>query len=120
MAMLTSAALGLSPMQGVAADLICRGNMPAANLNFSTLFTRGAGFVGPVEFRQHETGAWVVESSPLQFDRTNDRGQGVYRAHVGGMADVVLIDLAETQPHVGSEISVGYDGRWGRGVCVTP
>ncbi|NCA72445.1 MAG: hypothetical protein EOM91_20740 [Sphingobacteriia bacterium] len=67
-----------------------------------------------------ETGARVVESSPLRFDRTNDQGQRIYRGHVGGMADVVLVDLAETQPRAGSEISVGYDGRWGRGVCGVP
>ena len=110
-------ALLLAPTHGLAADLICRGDMPAANLSFSTTFTHGAGFNGPVTFSNRDTGARMVASSPLRFDRTNDQGQAIYRADVGGMADVVLIDLARTQPGVGSEVSVGYDGRWRRGVC---
>ncbi len=112
--------LGLIPAQTLAADLICRGDMKAADLVFSVRFTRDAGFTGPVEFRRRETGARVVESSPLRFDRTNAQGQRIYRGHVGGMADVVLVDLAEKQPRAGSEVSVGYDGRWGRGVCALP
>lgn len=104
----------------LAADLICQGDMPPANLVFSVPYTHGLGFIGPVEFRHRETGAHVVDSSPLRFDLANARGQRIYRGHVDGMADVVLIDLAETAPRAGSEVSVGYDGRWGRGVCAVP
>lgn len=118
--MLAIVGIGLIPAQALAADLICRGEMKAADLVFSVPFTRDAGFTRPVEFRRRETGARLVESSPLRFDRTNDQGQRIYRGHVGGMADVVLVDLAKTQPRAGSEVSVGYDGRWGRGVCRVP
>lgn len=110
--------LGISVPAARAFDLICMGVIPSARLSFSVPHSPESGFMQQVEFRNVMTGAGVATSDHLTFDRNNEQGQGVFRGSVRGMADVTLIDLAEFQPESGSEISVGYDGQWGRGTCV--
>jgi len=109
--------LGISVPAARAFDLICMGVIPDARLSFTVPHSPESGFMQQVEFRNVMTGAGVAKSDHLTFDRNNEQGQGIFRGSVRGMADVTLIDMAEFQPEPGSEISVGYDGQWGRGTC---
>ena len=109
------------PAKTFAADMLCRGTIHRAsgsNILFSVPWSSGRGFEQRVEFRNNRTGANISRSSRLRFDRKNDKGQRIYRGNVSGMADVTLINLSRSfQPRPGGEVSVNFDGQWGRGAC---
>ena len=120
------AILGLSvlamsvPVQAQAADIQCRGTIHRAgdDITFSVPWSPNTGFEQRVKFRNARTGAGMSQSSRLRFDRKNDKGQRIYRGNVSGMADVTLVHLSRSfQPRPGGQISVNFDGQWGRGTC---
>ncbi|MDY7020518.1 MAG: hypothetical protein SWJ54_04030, partial [Cyanobacteriota bacterium] len=76
-----------------------------------------SGFMQEVKFRNAKTGNGVAKSSYLTYDTKNAKGQDIYRGAVAGMADVTVVDLSEFGAEPGSQISVMYDGQWGRGTC---
>ncbi|MDS4031190.1 MAG: hypothetical protein RKO66_14130, partial [Candidatus Contendobacter sp.] len=104
-----------------AADILCRGTIHRAHsddISFSVPWSPNTGFEQKVEFRNARTGAGLSQSSRLRFDRKNDKGQRIYRGNVSGMANVTLINLSRFfQPPPGGQISVNFDGQWGRGTC---
>ena len=109
------------PSKVFAADILCRGVIHRANsknISFSVPWSPNTGFEQKVEFRNIRTGAGISQSSRLRFDRKNDKGQRIYRGNVSGMASVTLINLSRFfQPKPGGQISVNFDGQWGRGTC---
>jgi hypothetical protein len=109
------------PSTAMAADIVCRGVIHRAhssNISFSVPWSPNTGFEQKVEFRNIRTGAGISRSSRLRFDRKNDKGQRIYRGNVSGMADVTLIHLSKFfQPQPGGQVSVNFDGQWGRGTC---
>ena len=109
------------PSKVFAADILCRGTIHRThgdNISFSVPWSPNTGFEQRVEFRNARTGAGLSQSSRLRFDRKNDKGQRVYRGNVSGMANVTLINLSRfVQPPPGGQISVNFDGQWGRGTC---
>lgn len=126
---ISPAIIGLSvlaisvPATAVAADIQCRGTIHRAradDITFSVPWSPNTGFEQRVKFRNARTGAGMSQSSRLRFDRKNDQGQRIYRGNVSGMADVTLINLSRSfQPRPGGQISVNFDGQWGRGACST-
>jgi len=108
------------PSKVFAADMLCRGTIHRANSNisFSVPWSPNTGFEQQVQFRNARTGIDISRSSRLRFDRKNEKGQRIYRGNVSGMADVTLINLSRSfQPRPGGQISVNFDGQWGRGTC---
>jgi hypothetical protein len=109
------------PAKVLAADILCRGTIHRAhgdNISFSVPWSPNTGFEQRVEFRDARTGAGLSKSSRLRFDRKNDKGQRIYRGNVSGMANVTLINLSRFfQPPPGGQVSVNFDGQWGRGTC---
>ena len=109
------------PATAVAADMQCRGTIYRANssnISFSVPWSPHTGFEQRVKFRNARTGAGMSQSSRLRFDHKNDQGQRIYRGNVSGMADVTLINLSRSfKPRPGGQISVNFDGQWGRGTC---
>ncbi len=109
--------LGIAVPHAFAYDLICKGKIPEAGLKYSVLHSQESGFMQEVKFRNAKTGNGVAKSSYLKYDTKNTKGQDIYRGGVSGMADVTLVDLSEFGAEPGSQISVMYDGQWGRGTC---
>lgn len=109
------------PAKAEAADWMCRGTIRRAhsdNVRFSVPWTPNAGFEQRIKFRNDRTGSNMPHSSRLRYDRRNDKGQRIYRGNVNGMADVTLIHLSRSSnPRPGGEVSVNFDGQWGRGTC---
>lgn len=109
------------PSKVFAADILCRGTIDRAhgdNISFSVPWSPNTGFEQRVKFYNARTGAGMSQSSRLRFDRKNDKGQRIYRGNVSGMANVTLINLSRFfQPRPGGQISVNFDGQWGRGTC---
>ena len=109
------------PAEAQAADMVCRGTINRAhadNISFSVPWSPNTGFEQRVKFRNARTGAGISQSSRLRFDRKNDKGQRIYRGNVSGMADVTLINLSRFfQPPPRGQVSVNFDGQWGRGTC---
>ncbi|MFO1423325.1 MAG: hypothetical protein U1F70_06675 [Candidatus Competibacteraceae bacterium] len=109
------------PSKVLAADIVCRGTINRAHADdiaFSVPWSPNTGFERKVEFRNARTGAGISQSSRLRFDRKNDKGQRIYRGNVSGMANVTLINLSRFfQPPPGGQVSVNFDGQWGRGTC---
>ena len=108
------------PAKAQAADILCRGTIHRAgdDITFSVSWSPNTGFEQRVKFRNARTGVDISRSSRLRFDRKNDKGQRIYRGNVSGMADITLINLSRFfQPRPGGQISVNFDGQWGRGTC---
>ena len=108
------------PSKVFAADILCRGTIHRAgdDITFSVPWSPNTGFEQRVKFRNARTGVDISRSSRLRFDRKNDKGQRIYRGNVSSMADITLINLSRSfQPRPGGQISVNFDGQWGRGTC---
>lgn len=121
-ALLSLSVVALSiPAHADAAGLQCTGTINRAradNVRFSVPWNQRHGFEQRIQFRNARTGKELSQSSRLRYDRNNDKGQRIYRGHVGGMADVTLINLSRSfSPRVDGQISVSLDGQWGRGTC---
>jgi hypothetical protein len=96
-------------------QMTCTGSILVNDINFTAFFTREAGF-SRVEFRRRSNGQLIAESF-LSYDRKNDKGQAVWRGSVNNAADVTLVHLSTGPGQPGDQISVSYDGQWGRGTC---
>lgn len=93
----------------------CPGSILVNDINYTVLFTREAGF-SRIVLRRRSTGQQIAEAF-LSYDRKNAKGQAIWRGSVQGAADVTLVHLSTRAAQVGDQVSVGYDGQWGRGTC---
>lgn len=93
----------------------CNGSMASSDINFNAFFTREAGF-SRIILRRRSTGQQISETF-LSYDRKNDKGQDIWRGSVNNAASVTLVHLSNSPAQPGDEVSVGYDGQWGRGTC---
>jgi hypothetical protein len=66
--------------------------------------------------RRRSTGQQIAETF-LSYDRNNSKGQAIWRGAVNDAANVTLVHLANRPAQPGDQVSVGYDGQWGRGTC---
>lgn len=96
-------------------DLACRGTI-GDDLVFKVKYSAEHGFT-PVQFFRPNSED-VMAEAPLSYSGKNDKGQSIFRGSVNNMADVTLVSLTSAnQVQSGDAVSVGYDGRWGRGTC---
>lgn len=95
--------------------MTCTGSITVNDIDFTAHFTREGGF-SRIELARPATGEVFAESF-LSYDGQNDQGEDIWRGDVAGMADVTLVHLAQGPAQIGDEVSVGYDGQWGRGTC---
>lgn len=121
-----SAAPDATPVPGSAAipaeepnqdnlEMTCTGSITVNDIDFTVYFTREAGF-SRLELKQPATGEVFAESF-LSYDGKNVQGQAIWRGSVQQMASVTLVHLSPNPAQVGDQVSVGYDGQWGRGTC---
>jgi len=96
-------------------QMTCTGSILVNDIDFTVFFTREAGF-SRIELRRRSNGQQIAETT-LSYDRKNDQGQAIWRGNVNNMADVTLVHLSTGPGLPGDQISVGYDGQWGRGTC---
>jgi hypothetical protein len=95
-------------------EMTCNGSIAANNTDYTVFFTRAAGF-SRIALRR-ANGQPIAETF-LNFDQQNDQGQAIWRGAVNDMASVTLIHLADRPAQPGDQVSVNYDGQWGRGTC---
>lgn len=95
-------------------QMTCNGSIAANNTDYTVFFTRAAGF-SRIALRR-SNGQPIAETF-LSFDQENDQGQAIWRGAVNDMASVTLIHLANRPAQPGDQVSVNYDGQWGRGTC---
>ncbi|WP_017299931.1 hypothetical protein [Nodosilinea nodulosa] len=93
----------------------CPGSILVNDINYTVFFTREAGF-SRIVLRRRSTGQQIAEAF-LSYDRKNAKGQAIWRGAVNGAADVTLVHLSARPAQRGDQVSVGYDGQWGRGTC---
>lgn len=96
-------------------QMTCNGSIGVNGIDFTVFFTREAGF-SRIEFRRRSNGQLIAESF-LSYDRKNDKGQAIWRGSVNNAASVTLIHLSTGPGRPGDQVSVKYDGQWGRGTC---
>jgi len=94
----------------------CNGKIAANDFDYTATFSTEGGF-SSLEFMRSGERVTIVK---LDYDGKNDKGQSIWRGAAYGMADVTLIHLSDRIVQLEDEISVGYDGQWGRGRCVSP
>lgn len=93
----------------------CQGSILVNDINYTVFFTREAGF-SRITLRRRSNGQVIAETF-LSYDRNNAKGQAIWRGAVNDAADVTLVHLSTRPAQVGDQVSVGYDGQWGRGTC---
>jgi hypothetical protein len=93
----------------------CNGSISANGIDYTVFFTREAGF-SRIQLRRRSNGQQIGEAF-LSFARQNDKGQAIWRGSVNNAANVTLVHLASRPAQPGDQVSVGYDGQWGRGTC---
>lgn len=93
----------------------CPGSIGVNDVNYTVFFTREAGF-SRIVLRRRSTGQQIAEAF-LSYDRKNAKGQAIWRGAVNDAADVTLVHLSTRAAQRGDQVSVGYDGQWGRGTC---
>lgn len=96
-------------------QMTCNGSIYVNDINFTVSFTREAGF-SRIVLRRRSNGQQIAEAF-LSYDRKNDKGQAIWRGSVNDMASVTLVHLSTRPAQRGDQVSVGYDGQWGRGTC---
>lgn len=96
-------------------QMTCNGSIYVNDINFTVSFTREAGF-SRIVLRRRSNGQQIAETF-LSYDRKNDKGQAIWRGSVNEMASVTLVHLSTRPAQRGDQVSVGYDGQWGRGTC---
>jgi len=96
-------------------EMTCTGSITVNDIDFTVYFTREAGF-SRIELKRPATGAVFAESF-LSYDGKNAQGQAIWRGSVQEMASVTLVHLSSNPAQRGDQVSVGYDGQWGRGDC---
>lgn len=93
----------------------CPGSFLVNDINYTVFFTREAGF-SRIVLQRRSTGQQIAETF-LSYDRKNTKGQAIWRGAVNDAASVTLVHLSTRAAQVGDQVSVGYDGQWGRGTC---
>jgi hypothetical protein len=93
--------------------MTCSGSIQATNVNYTVIYSAERGF-SSIEFRQN--GAEIA-SAQLSLSGKNESNQNLWRGVTAGDADVLLIHLSNQAARPRDEISVGYNGQWGRGQC---
>jgi hypothetical protein len=96
-------------------QMTCNGSITVNDLDYTVFFTREAGF-SRIQMRRRSSGQQIAEAF-LSYDRQNDKGQAIWRGAVNDAATVTLVHLASRPAQPGDQVSVGYDGQWGRGTC---
>ncbi len=96
-------------------EMTCTGSLTVNDIDFTVYFTREAGF-SRLELKRPATSEVFAESF-LSYDGKNAQGQAIWRGSVQEMASVTLVHLSSNPAQVGDQVSVGYDGQWGRGTC---
>jgi hypothetical protein len=96
-------------------EMTCTGSITVNDIDFTVYFTREAGF-SRIELKRPATGQVFAESF-LSYDGKNAQGQAIWRGSVQEMASVTLVHLSSNPAQIGDQVSVGYDGQWGRGNC---
>lgn len=96
-------------------QMTCNGSIAVNDIDYTAFFTREAGF-SRIQLRRRSSGQQIAETF-LSFDRQNDKGQAIWRGAVNDAASVTLVHLASRPAQPGDQVSVGYDGQWGRGTC---
>lgn len=96
-------------------EMTCTGSLTVNDIDFTVYFTREAGF-SRLELKRPATREVFAESF-LSYDGKNAQGQAIWRGSVQEMASVTLVHLSPNPAQVGDQVSVGYDGQWGRGNC---
>lgn len=91
----------------------CPGTIQDA-VDFTAYFTREAGF-SRVELRPRTSNQPLTAN--LSYAGKNAEGQSIWRGGVAQMADVTLVHMSSAPAKAGDQVSVGYDGRWGRASC---
>lgn len=93
----------------------CPGSFLVNDINYTVFFTREAGF-SRIVLQRRSTGQQIAETF-LSYDRKNTKGQAIWRGAVNDAASVTLVHLSTRAAQVGDQVSVGYDGQWGRSTC---
>jgi hypothetical protein len=96
-------------------QMTCNGSISVNDIDYTVFFTREAGF-SRIQLRRRSSGQQIAEAF-LSYDRQNDKGQAIWRGAVNDAATVTLVHLASRPAQPGDQVSVGYDGQWGRGTC---
>lgn len=96
-------------------QMACPGSISVNNVDFTVFFTREAGF-SRVEFRRRPGGQQIGEAF-LSYDTKNASGQAIWRGSMNNAASVTLVHLSTSPGRPGDQVSVKYDGQWGRGTC---
>lgn len=96
-------------------QMTCNGSIQVNDIDYTVFFTREAGF-SRIQLRRRSNGQQIAETF-LSFDRQNNKGQAIWRGAVNDAASVILVHLSSRPAQVGDQVSVGYDGQWGRGTC---
>lgn len=96
-------------------QMTCNGSISASGIDYTVFFTREAGF-SRIQLRRRSSGQQMADTF-LSFDRQNDKGQAIWRGSVNDAASVTLVHLSNRPAQRGDQVSVGYDGQWGRGTC---
>jgi hypothetical protein len=114
-AMLGLATLGVAltlPPATATQQLFCNGRM-GNGWTYQAEFVNGRF----TRIRWNRSGQ-PPQVSPLTFQRTNEKGQPIYRGGLFAAVTVTLIDLSKGEVAPGSQISVNVEEwGWSRGTC---
>lgn len=94
-------------------SMTCAGSIQN-DVDFTTYFTRESGF-SRIELRPRTSENLLTAN--LSYSGKNGEGQDIWRGSINNMADVTIVHLSNRMAQLGDQISVGYDGRWGRATC---
>jgi len=95
-------------------NLVCAG--PLRDLSFIVNYDGRIHAFTRIEFWRQQ-GRQFIADARLSYAGRDNQGRDIYRGAVAAMAEVVVVDLSNFGVRPGSEISVKYDGSWGRGTC---
>ena len=93
--------------------MTCAGAIEANAVDYTVIYSAERGF-SRIEFKQNGT---AIAAAQLSLRGKNDQNQNVWGGVTGGASDVILIHLSNQAAQPRDEISVGYNGQWGRGRC---
>lgn len=94
-------------------SMTCNGTVQD-RVDFTAFYTREAGF-SRVEFRPYTSNN--VLTSNLSYVGKNAAGETIWKGNVAQMADTTLVHLSPFPAKPGDQVSVSYDGQWGRATC---
>jgi hypothetical protein len=94
--------------------LSCDGDLETTNLSFSIEYSPENGF-NHVELRQKISNRLVAEVR-LSYQGQDRQGRDRFGGSVNNKG-VTVLNLAPNYVEAGTQVSVSYDGQWGRGTC---